>query len=72
MVTLIEDAVLADDRIRAEPRPRLELAEIAKDKLVLHMRPWTDAAAQGDVATALLLLGRPRSRRLASSTRSRS
>lgn len=58
VVELIEDAVLADDRIRAEPRPRLELAEIAKDKLVLHMRPWTDASAQGDVATALLLRAR--------------
>ncbi len=58
LAELIEDAVLADDRIQAEPRPRLELAEIAKDKLVLHVRPWTDAGAQGDVSTALLLRAR--------------
>ena len=30
------------------------VAEIARDKLVLHMRPWTDADDQGAVSTALL------------------
>jgi small conductance mechanosensitive channel len=54
VVELVEGAVLADDRIHAEPRPRLELSEIARDKLVLHMRPWTDAGDQGAVSTALL------------------
>jgi small conductance mechanosensitive channel len=54
VVELVEGAVLADDRIHAEPRPRLELSEIARDKLVLHMRPWTDAGDQGAVSAALL------------------
>lgn len=58
VVELLEGAALADERIRTEPRPRLELAEIAKDKLVLHLRPWTDASDQADVSTALLIRAR--------------
>lgn len=54
VIELVEGAVLADDRIHAKPAPKLELAEIARDKLVLHMRPWTDADDQGAVSTALL------------------
>ena len=54
IIELVEGAVLADDRIHAKPAPKLELAEIARDKLVLHMRPWTDADDQGAVSTALL------------------
>lgn len=54
VVELVEDAVLADDRIQREPRPRLELSEIARDKVVLHMRPWTTAGDQGAVSAALL------------------
>jgi small conductance mechanosensitive channel len=54
VVELIEGAVLADERIHHEPRPRLQLSEIARDKLVLHMRPWTDARDQGAVSSAIL------------------
>jgi small conductance mechanosensitive channel len=54
VVELVEGAVLADERVHPEPRPRLELSEIAKDKVVLHMRPWTDAGEQGSVSTAIL------------------
>lgn len=54
VVTLVEDAVLADDRVQSEPRPRLELTEIRHDKVVLHMRPWTDATDQGAVSTGIL------------------
>lgn len=54
VVELVEGAVRADERIHAEPPPRLELAEIARDKLVLHVKPWTDAGDQGAVSTALL------------------
>ncbi|HVV88249.1 MAG TPA: mechanosensitive ion channel family protein [Kofleriaceae bacterium] len=55
---LIEGAIMADDRVHAEPRPSLELAEIARDKLVLHLRPWTDASDQGAAGTAMLLRAR--------------
>ncbi len=54
VVTLVEDAVLADDRVQASPRPKLELHEVRHDKLVLHMRPWTDATDQGAVSTGIL------------------
>ena len=55
---LVEGAVLADDRIHAEPRPKLELVEIARDKLVLHMRPWTAAGDQAAVSTELMMRAR--------------
>ena len=54
VVTLVEDAVLADERVQASPRPRLELLEIRSDKLVLQMKPWTDATDQSSVSTGIL------------------
>lgn len=54
LAELVEGAVLADRRVQSEPRPKLELSEIGKDKLVLHLRPWTDAADQSSVSTAIL------------------
>lgn len=58
VIELVEAAVLTDDRIHSEPRPRLELAEISRDKLVLLMRPWTDAGDQDGVSAAMMLRAR--------------